>query len=70
MDQLETTQGKDGLWYWHFKSKNGKIRADGGEGYSSKSNATRAFWDTVIDMSLYLSNKRRRKEPKRNGGKK
>lgn len=35
--------GGDYTWYWRLKSvRNGKIIADGGEGYSSKSNALRA----------------------------
>ena len=29
------------LWYWRLRAQNGKILADGGQGYSSKSNAFR-----------------------------
>jgi uncharacterized protein YegP (UPF0339 family) len=32
----------DGLWYWHLKSANGKVVADGAEGYASRGNARRA----------------------------
>jgi uncharacterized protein YegP (UPF0339 family) len=47
-------EGKDGLWYWHFESKNGKILADGGEGYDSKSNAKRGFKRFVKLAADYL----------------
>jgi uncharacterized protein YegP (UPF0339 family) len=30
---------RDGLWYWHIKSANGRIIADGGEGYENKTDA-------------------------------
>lgn len=36
-------QDKKGLWRWRFKSANGKIMADSGEGYHSKGNAQRAL---------------------------
>ena len=28
--------GADGKWYWHFEAANGKITADGAEGYDSR----------------------------------
>lgn len=40
---FEYFPGKDGQWYWHFEAANGKITADGAEGYVSKSNVTRAI---------------------------
>ncbi len=50
---LETYRSK-GKWYWRVRSKrNGKIVADGAEGYASKSNLRRAVlrlplnWRTV-----------------------
>lgn len=39
---VKVRQGKDGQWYWTRHAKNVKIVADGGEGYSTKSNCTRA----------------------------
>ena len=30
-------------WYWRIRAANGRIIADGGEGYVSKRNAIRAF---------------------------
>lgn len=37
-------QGADGLWYWRITNRrNGKIEADGGEGYASAGNCRRAF---------------------------
>lgn len=35
-------QGADGQWYWHLVAKNGRIIADGAEGYTSKRNVLRA----------------------------
>lgn len=35
--------GKDGGWYWHFEAANGKVTADGAEGYVSKANVQRAI---------------------------
>ena len=35
--------GSDGQWYWHFEAANGRITADGAEGYASKSNVRRAI---------------------------
>lgn len=34
---------KEQNWYWRIKSHNGKILADGAEGYSTKANCKRAF---------------------------
>ncbi len=39
---LEVYQDKKGLFRWRFVAPNGKIVADGGEGYASRSNAIRA----------------------------
>ena len=36
------TKGKDGLYYWH-EINNGRITSDGGEGYSRRSEAKRAY---------------------------
>jgi uncharacterized protein YegP (UPF0339 family) len=33
-----------GLWYWRLRAGNGKIVADGAEGYLTKSNAKRAAY--------------------------
>lgn len=40
--KLQIYKGKRGGWYIRIIARNGKIVADGGEPYSSKSNATRA----------------------------
>ena len=42
MDRFEVHRGMDGQWYIRLRARNGKIVADGGEGYASKSNAKRA----------------------------
>lgn len=31
------------LWFWHVKSRNGKIVADGSEGYTSEAKARQGF---------------------------
>lgn len=36
-------QGKNEKWYWRVVSSNGRIVADGAEGYHSKFNAMRGF---------------------------
>lgn len=38
---IQTAKGKNGLWYWHARAKNGKIVADGSEGYNRRSGAKR-----------------------------
>ena len=40
---IEIYQGADKKWYWRFRAGNGRIIADGSEGYSRKYNARRAF---------------------------
>jgi hypothetical protein len=38
-------------WRWRLRAKNGKIIADGGEGYSSKAKVRRAInrlWDRLL----------------------
>ena len=42
-------QGYDKQWYWRAVARNGRIIADGAEGYASKSNAKRAIW-RVVDL--------------------
>jgi len=31
------------IWFWHVKSRNGKIVADGSEGYTSEAKARQGF---------------------------
>ena len=40
--KLQIYKGKKGGWYIRIIARNGKIVADGGEPYASKSNAIRA----------------------------
>lgn len=56
MKGFEIYRGKfqfDTQWYWRYRAKNGKIIADGAEGYSSKSGAARA----VKTLLRYLNGK-------------
>lgn len=39
---IQIYRGKKGGWYIRIIARNGKIVADGGEAYASKSNAKRA----------------------------
>lgn len=43
MITFEVFQGNDKDWYWRAYAKNGRIVADGAEGYANKSNAIRAI---------------------------
>tara|TARA_R110000868_G_scaffold37331_1_gene132236 strand:+ start:9036 stop:9254 length:219 start_codon:yes stop_codon:yes gene_type:complete len=40
--KLQYYQSDDALWYWRLLSSNGKIVADGSEGYANKANLLRA----------------------------
>jgi uncharacterized protein YegP (UPF0339 family) len=40
--RFEVYQGKGGRWYWRLVARNGKIIADGSQGYSESQNARRA----------------------------
>jgi uncharacterized protein YegP (UPF0339 family) len=39
-------------WRWRYVAKNGRITADSGEGYVSRSNAERAARDFKLDVSV------------------
>ena len=41
--KFDTHQGADGQWFWHLKAPNGKVIADGAEGYTRKADAERAI---------------------------
>jgi len=49
----EVYQGSGGNWYWRIRAKNGRIIADGAEGYVSKQNAVRAFKRFLELMAEY-----------------
>ena len=38
-------QGENGKWFWHRIRKNGRITADGGQGYSTRQGAIQAADD-------------------------
>lgn len=40
---IQIYRSHNGLWYWRIRARNGRIIADGSEGYVSRSNASRAF---------------------------
>ena len=41
--QFYTYKGKDGQFYWRLKGANGKVIADGAEGYTTRYGAVRAL---------------------------
>jgi len=49
--RIQTSKGKDGKWYWHARAINGKIVADGAEGYATRVGARkgcRRFLDHIV----------------------
>lgn len=49
-------------WRWRLTAANGNIIADGGEAYSTKSNALRAVRDTVMLLACCVGKKNTRAE--------
>jgi len=47
--KIHIYEAKDGLFYWRAVARNGRIIADGGEGYTRKAGAVRA-----VKRDLYL----------------
>ena len=43
MTSVYVYRDKAGQWRWRMMARNGKIVADSGEGYASRSNAKRAW---------------------------
>lgn len=39
--RIEFFEGKSGKWYWRHVAANGKVVADGGQGYSDRSGVRR-----------------------------
>lgn len=52
--KFDIYQDTAGEWRWRLKAANGRIIADGAEGYSSKAGARRAV-DTVVDTMLRVA---------------
>jgi uncharacterized protein YegP (UPF0339 family) len=57
--KFEIYQGADGQWYWRLVARNGKIIADGCEGYKQKRSVTaachrleKAFYTRTTDMPI------------------
>lgn len=47
----EFFKGKDGQWYWRLRGRNGRIRADGGEGYKTLLGARRGLRGLIATMN-------------------
>lgn len=55
---VEIYRDRVGEWRWRAVARNGKIIADGAEGYASKANAKRAvvrFWSWVVTASSTIA---------------
>lgn len=52
--RLQYYQAGDAKWYWRLLSSNGKIIADGSEGYANKANLLRAVKKIKILNLEYL----------------
>lgn len=52
---VETFKGRGSQFYWRMKAHNGRIVADGGEGYNTRSGAKRAAkqFIVMIERGLY-----------------
>ena len=42
---------KDKDWYWRFRAENGRVVADGSEGYASKANVLRALDNVQAELA-------------------
>jgi len=45
---------KAGEYRWRLVARNGRIRADSGEGYTRKYDCQRAIWGAIYDLSRML----------------
>ncbi len=57
--KVEAYQDKAGEWRWRLKAKNGRIIADGAEGYKTKSGIKRAvksFWYKTHEIEQAFEN--------------
>lgn len=54
MNTFKVYQGMDRKWYWQLR-KNGRIIADGAEGYATKSNARRAIRLMVLAIEVQIN---------------
>ncbi|OZC01453.1 DUF1508 domain-containing protein [Rubricoccus marinus] len=48
-EYFESARNKQ--WYWRFRAKNGRVVADGSEGYGSRSNVTRAIDNVQTELT-------------------
>lgn len=54
--KCEIFKGKDGQWYYRFKSRNGRhlCRCSEGNGYVSKGNAKRAAKNFIKEVTITI----------------
>jgi uncharacterized protein YegP (UPF0339 family) len=50
--RVEVYRGKDKKWYWRMRAGNGKIVADGSQGYASKAGGEKAAKKLMEDIQL------------------
>ncbi len=54
MPQFEVYLGKNNKWYWRLMSRNGRIIADGGQGYTRKEGAIKGL-QVVKSLAYHAS---------------
>jgi hypothetical protein len=54
MDTVFFYKDDAGEWRWHRKSENGRIVADGGEGYQNRQDIYDITWDMFADSVDYV----------------
>jgi len=50
---IEVYKGRDGKFYWRARARNGKIVADGSQGYKSKSNLKKGFSAFLLTLNIW-----------------
>ena len=59
---IKPYRGEDFKWYWRMVATNGRVVADGSEGYNSKANCERAI-KRIIGASLIAASPKGPKAP-------
>jgi uncharacterized protein YegP (UPF0339 family) len=55
LKRVEVWRSGTGKWYWRCVSANGRIKADGGQGYSTKNAAVKGVMSTVLPPYRLIS---------------
>ena len=49
--RIEIYKGRDGRWYWRMRARNGRVVADGSQGYARR----RGAWHAVRRLVLLIA---------------